>query len=105
MTFLDTLAEASQQFNKRHGQRFSFHYTPLHASWVNQVELWFGILQRRCLRNGTFKSVQELKWAVEAFVALWNNTDKHPFKWSFLGYQTKQQEASSCPSTDSNSTG
>ena len=39
-------------FNARHGHRFVFHYTPKHASWVNQVELFFSILHRQCLRAG-----------------------------------------------------
>lgn len=75
------------QFNARHENRFRFHYTPLHASWVNQVELWFGILQKRCLANGSFRSVEELRGAVSAFVAYWNREAKHPFRWSFTGYE------------------
>jgi hypothetical protein len=78
--------ERWEKFNARHGGRFSFHYTPLHASWVNQVEIWFGILQRRCLRHGSFDSVEELRRAVDAFVRYWNEKGKHPFRWSFAGY-------------------
>ncbi len=75
-------------FNKRHGDRFHFHYTPIHASWVNQIEIWFGIFHRRCLKNGSFTSQEELRRQVEAFLAIWNERDKHPFKWSFTGYGT-----------------
>ncbi len=75
-----------RKFNAKHQNRFRFHYTPLHASWVNQIELWFGILQRRCLRNASFKSVEELRNTVAAFVAYWNREAKHPFRWSFTGY-------------------
>ena len=78
--------ERWEKFNAQHGNRFQFHYTPLHASWVNQVELWFGILQKRCLQNGSFRSVEELRDAVAAFVAYWNREAKHPFRWSFTGY-------------------
>jgi transposase len=78
--------ERWERFNARHGGRFTFHYTPVHASWVNQVELWFGILQRRCLTNGSFRSAEELRSAVEAFVSYWNLKEKHPFRWSFTGY-------------------
>ena len=81
--------ERWERFNQKHGDRFRFHYTPLHASWVNQIELWFGILQRRCLENGSFKSVEELRAAVAAFVAYWNGKAKHPFRWSFTGYRTQ----------------
>lgn len=74
------------EFNERHGHRFFFHYTPLHASWVNQIELFFGILQRLCLRHGNFSSTAELRTAVLAFLATWNRERAHPFKWTFKGY-------------------
>jgi len=75
-----------RKFNERHGDRFIFHYTPLHASWVNQVEIWFGILQRRCIKNGSFTGIDDLRRQVEAFITLWNAKDKHPFRWSFAGF-------------------
>jgi transposase len=84
-----------ERFNAKHQNRFRFHYTPLHASWVNQVELWFGVLQRRSLANASFRSVKELRAAVAAFVAYWNREAKHPFRWSFTGYG----QASTAPSS------
>ena len=78
--------ERWERFNERHGGRFRFLYTPLHASWVNQVELWFGVLQRRCLTRASFTSVEELRAAVLAFVSYWNDSAGHPFHWSFTGY-------------------
>lgn len=79
-------------FNARHGGRFVFHYTPLHASWVNQIELWFGILARRCLRHGSFESVEALRSAVLAFLDHWNSRDKKPFRWTFTGYPLQTGE-------------
>ena len=79
-------------FNKRHGDRFHFHYTPIHASWVNQIEIWFGIFHRRCLKNGSFTSQEELRRQIEAFLAIWNEKDKHPFRWSFTGYGRPKAE-------------
>lgn len=73
-------------FNERHGHRFVFHYTPKHASWVNQVELFFSILQRQCLRAASFGSVEELRTAVLEFIAAWNRERAHPFRWTFTGY-------------------
>ena len=73
-------------FNARHGQRFVFHYTPKHASWVNQVELFFSILQRQCLRDASFRSVEELRTVVLAFIAAWNRDRAKPFRWTFTGY-------------------
>ena len=76
-------------FNERHGGRFHFHYTPLHASWVNQIEIFFGVLARRCLRRKSFRSVEELRAHVMAFIARWNGRDKKPFRWTFAGFPAK----------------
>ena len=73
-------------FNARHGHRFVFHYTPKHASWVNQVELFFSILHRQCLRAGSFRSTADLRHTVLMFIATWNREHAHPFRWTFTGY-------------------
>jgi len=57
-----------------------FHFTPTSASWLNQVEIWFGILSRKALRGASFKNVAELREAIEAFIAAYNPKAK-PFKW------------------------
>ena len=72
-------------FNERHGGRFRFVHTPTHASWLNQVECWFSILERRLLRHGSFPNVATLNGQVEAFIAHWNQVEAHPFKWTFRG--------------------
>ena len=81
------------EFNARHGGRFRFHYTPLHASWVNQVELLFGILQRRVLRYGVFNSLEALDEAIIGFLDHWNEHEAHPFNWTFKGYRSQTKEA------------
>lgn len=73
------------RFNERHGGRFHFVYTPLHASWVNQVEIWFSILQRRVIKYGNFLSVADLKSKLEKFITHWNRREAHPFRWTFRG--------------------
>jgi hypothetical protein len=78
--------ERWQRFNERHGGRFHFHYTPLHASWVNQIEIFFAIVQSRCLRHGSFASTEELKAAVVAFIDDWSARRARPFRWTFTGY-------------------
>lgn len=77
--------ERWRRFNERHGGRFHFVYTPKHASWVNQVEIWFAILQRRVLRYGNFTSREELRARVEGFIEHWNDKEAHPFRWTFRG--------------------
>jgi transposase len=73
------------RFSERHGGRFHFVHTPIHASWVNQIEVWFGILHRRVLKYGNFTSVRALADALRGFVAHWNRREKHPFRWTFRG--------------------
>ncbi len=62
-----------------------FHYTPTHASWMNQVEIWRSILVRKRLRRGTFTSTEDLRTKVLAFIASFNRTMAHPFKWTYQG--------------------
>jgi transposase len=57
-----------------------FHFTPTSASWLNQVEVWFGILSRKALRGANLRSVEELRQAIEAFVAAYRLGAK-PFVW------------------------
>jgi len=57
-----------------------FHFTPTSASWLNQVEIWFGIMSRKALRGASFRNVAELSRAIDAFIAAYNPTAK-PFKW------------------------
>jgi transposase len=57
-----------------------FHFTPTSASWLNQVEIWFGIFSRKALRGANFKSIEQLRQAIEAFVAVYGPTAK-PFVW------------------------
>ena len=81
--------ERWEQFNARHGGRFHFVYTPIHASWLNQVEIWFGILHKRVLRYGSFESVEQLVDRVCGFMQHWNDFEAHPFRWKFRGFRTK----------------
>jgi len=73
------------EWNQRHGGRFVFHYTPTHGSWLNQVELWFCILNRRILRYGEFRSCDEMVAAIERFIRDWNQLEAHPFRWTYQG--------------------
>lgn len=62
--------------------RWVLHYTPPHASWVNQVELFFSILQRKVIRNGNFTSRQDLIDKLLAFIADYDQTAR-PFRWTY----------------------
>jgi transposase-like protein/transposase len=60
--------------------RITFHFTPTSASWMNQVETWFGILTRGAIRRGSFRSVKELIAMIDAFTRQWNDGSS-PFTW------------------------
>jgi DDE superfamily endonuclease len=63
--------------------RIVFHYTPKHASWMNQIEIWFSILARKVLKRGSFTSVEDLKAKVLAFIEYYNRTMAKPFRWTY----------------------
>ena len=65
--------------------RIVFHDTPKHASWLNQVEIWFSILGRKLLKRGSFRSLEELKNKVLAFIEYYNQAMAKPFKWTYQG--------------------
>lgn len=57
-----------------------FHFTPTSASWLNQVEIWFGIFSRKSLSGASFKTKEELREQIEAYVSNYKKTCR-PFKW------------------------
>ena len=57
-----------------------FHFTPTSASWLNMVEIWFGIFSRKSLRGASFKNTEQLRQGIEDFIAVYNPTAK-PFVW------------------------
>jgi transposase len=65
--------------------RGRFVYTPKHASWLNQVEIWVSILVRRLLKRARFRAVEELRQRLLAFIDYFNKTAAKPFKWTYVG--------------------
>ena len=65
--------------------RIRFLYTPKHASWLNQIELWFGILVRRLLRRASFRNVDELRERILRFIEYFNRVLARPFNWTYTG--------------------
>jgi len=59
----------------------TFHFTPVGSSWMNQIEIWFGIITRQAIRRGTFVSVNHLIQRIRAYVKHWN-ADAEPFAWT-----------------------
>jgi transposase len=65
--------------------RIVFYFTPKHCSWLNQIEIWFGILMRKLLRRGNFISQADLKSRIILFIDYFNRTMAKPFKWTYKG--------------------
>jgi len=65
--------------------RIAFHFTPKHCSWLNQIEIWFGILMRKLLRRGNFLSQADLKTRIVQFIDYFNRTMAKPFQWTYKG--------------------
>jgi transposase len=62
--------------------RITFHFTPKHASWLNQIEIWFSILVRKLLRPGNFASKKALRTKIVQFITYFNETMAKPFRWT-----------------------
>jgi transposase len=61
------------------------YYTPKHASWMNQVEIWLSILVRKLLKRGNFPSLDDLRDQILAFIDYYNRTMAKPIKWTYTG--------------------
>src|SRR5215468_3841342 len=66
--------------DKQNGQ-VVFHFTPTSASWMNQIEIFNGIITRKVIRRGSFDSTKLLTQAIEAFITTWNS-DCKPINWT-----------------------
>ena len=73
--------------------RYHVHFTPTHSSWLNQVEIWFGLITRQAIRRGSFQTVRALIQRITDYVTRYNRTSR-PFVWtatadSILGKLTR----------------
>lgn len=77
-----------QTFLSDRGHRIRFVYLPKHTSWLNQIEIVFGIVGRRVVRRGSFPSLVALKERLLQFIDYFNRTFAKPFRWTYTGRPT-----------------
>ena len=72
-------------FLEDESHRIRLVYTPIHTSWLNQIELWFSIVVRKLLKRASFSSLNDLRQRILKFIDYFNKTMAKPFKWTYAG--------------------
>lgn len=74
------------EFLKSKNKWVVFHFLPTHASWLNQIEIWFSILHKKVIKGGNFKNIQDINDKIMNFIEIeWNQRNAHPFQWTYKG--------------------
>ena len=74
-----------QAFLSEPGHRIRFVYLPKHSSWLNQIEVIFGVIMRKVIRRGSFTSVADLRTKLLKFIEYFNRVFAKPFRWTYTG--------------------
>ena len=84
-----------KEFLSGAAHRIRFVYLPKHSSWLNQIEIVFGIIHRKLLRGGNFTTVTDLESQLREFMDYYNATMAHPFAWTYTGKPVQKQRRAS----------
>ena len=77
--------ESRKKFLSDKSHRIRFVYLPKHTSWLNQIEIVFGVIMRKVVRRGNFTSINDLRNKLSSFIAYFNEVFAKPFRWTFTG--------------------
>lgn len=80
--------ETRAEFLHDTSHKIRFVYTPKHSSWMNQIEIWFGIISRKLLKKKSYSSIEELENSIRRFIEQYNLT-AHPYCWTYAGIPLK----------------
>jgi len=77
--------ETRREFLSDKSHRIRFVYLPKHTSWLNQIEVVFGVVMRKVIRRGNFTSLADLKTKLMSFIDYFNKAFAKPFRWTYTG--------------------
>ena len=77
--------ESRRSFLSNPLHRIHFYFTPKHSSWLNQIEIWFGVVRTKLTRHGSFNSLGNLRNKLNQFIDYHNDVLAHPYKWTYRG--------------------
>jgi transposase len=84
--------KSRREFLTNSSHRIRFVFIPKHSSWLNQIEVVFGIISRRVMRHGSFTSKEDLKQKLSSFIKYFNETFAKPFNWTYNGKPTSNKQ-------------
>lgn len=74
-----------KQWLEKKKRKITIHFTPTYSSWLNQIEIWFGILTKDVLKGAVWKSKEQLVTQIMQYIKTYNQTRTMPFKWKYDG--------------------
>ena len=75
--------ETRAEFLSDTTHKIRFYYVPIHCSWMNQIEIWFSVINRRLLKRSSYENVEELEASIREYIKQYNELFAHPYNWKY----------------------